>query len=238
MNIVNFSGGKDSTAMLLMMVEKGIPIDDIIYFDGGWEFPQMADHIEKVQSYINYKITILKPSTPFEFLLIKKESNKSNRVGYGWPWMKGRWCTSIKTRALDKHSGRSIQFIGIAYDEKHRIKNNQNHKYPLTYWKVTEKDALKYCIDKGFNWGGLYDHFSRVSCYCCPLKRLRDYRKLRKFYPELWQKMIAMDKAINNNRGFYGYKTVCDLENMFQQEACQMEMFVDQHEKPIERMEP
>lgn len=31
MNIVSLSGGKDSTAMLLMMVEKGIKIDKILF---------------------------------------------------------------------------------------------------------------------------------------------------------------------------------------------------------------
>lgn len=33
MNIVSFSGGKDSTAMLLLMFERGIPVDRIIFAD-------------------------------------------------------------------------------------------------------------------------------------------------------------------------------------------------------------
>ena len=48
-NIVSFSGGKDSTAMLLIMVEQGIPIDEIVFCDTEKEFPQMYDHIQKVQ---------------------------------------------------------------------------------------------------------------------------------------------------------------------------------------------
>ncbi len=51
-HIVQFSGGKDSTAMLLMMLEKDMPIDEIIFCDTGKEFPQMYEHIEKVQKYI------------------------------------------------------------------------------------------------------------------------------------------------------------------------------------------
>lgn len=31
-HIVCFSGGKDSTAMLLKMIENNMPIDDIIFF--------------------------------------------------------------------------------------------------------------------------------------------------------------------------------------------------------------
>ena len=51
-HIISFSGGKDSTAMLLMMLEQNMPIDEIIFCDTGKEFPQMYEHIEKVQKYI------------------------------------------------------------------------------------------------------------------------------------------------------------------------------------------
>ena len=34
-HLVSFSGGKDSTAMLLMMLEKGMPVDDILFCDTG-----------------------------------------------------------------------------------------------------------------------------------------------------------------------------------------------------------
>ena len=46
-HIVSFSGGKDSTAMLLKMIEKGMPIDEIIFCDTTAEFPEMYDHIKK-----------------------------------------------------------------------------------------------------------------------------------------------------------------------------------------------
>ncbi len=46
--IVSFSGGKDSTAMLIMMIEKNMPIDEIIFCDTGMEFPAMYDHIDRL----------------------------------------------------------------------------------------------------------------------------------------------------------------------------------------------
>ncbi|GAH74603.1 unnamed protein product [marine sediment metagenome] len=55
---VSFSGGKDSTAMLLRMLELGIPIHEIRYFDSGsWEYPQMREHVDKVEKYIGRPIT-------------------------------------------------------------------------------------------------------------------------------------------------------------------------------------
>lgn len=40
-HLVSFSGGKDSTAMLLGMLERDMKIDCILFCDTGLEFPAM-----------------------------------------------------------------------------------------------------------------------------------------------------------------------------------------------------
>lgn len=47
--VVSFSGGKDSTAMLLRMIELGEHIDEVICCDTTKEFPAMYRHIERVR---------------------------------------------------------------------------------------------------------------------------------------------------------------------------------------------
>lgn len=158
-HIVSFSGGKDSTAMLLMMLEHGIPVDDIIFCDTGMEFPEMYSHIEKVEEVIGRKITRLKEKKGFNYWFsehIKTKGARKGEVGYGWPTSKIRWCTSALKREIFRKflSGKKAKlFIGIAYDEKHRAKE---HNYPLVDWQITEKQALEYCYSRGFNWGGVY----------------------------------------------------------------------------------
>jgi hypothetical protein len=49
---VSLSGGKDSTALLLLMIERGMPIDAVISADTGMEFPEMYDHLAKVDDYL------------------------------------------------------------------------------------------------------------------------------------------------------------------------------------------
>ncbi len=36
-HMVQFSGGKDSTAMLKKMIEQKWDIDEVVFFDTGWE---------------------------------------------------------------------------------------------------------------------------------------------------------------------------------------------------------
>ena len=42
---VSLSGGKDSSAMLLLMIERGMPIDLVLHADTGMEFPEMYEHL-------------------------------------------------------------------------------------------------------------------------------------------------------------------------------------------------
>ena len=60
-HIVNFSGGKDSTAMLLRMLEENMQVDEIIFCNVkatqqiGGELPEMYDYVNKINNYIKQK---------------------------------------------------------------------------------------------------------------------------------------------------------------------------------------
>jgi hypothetical protein len=120
--------------------------------------------------------------------------------------------------------------IGFAADERKRENsfNIQTRKYktsfPLIEWGINERAALHLCISEGYTWEGLYNVFSRVSCFCCPLQRIGYLRKLREFFLELWARMLEMDsRTPGHNQGFRDYDTVHDLEQRFANEDLQQE---------------
>lgn len=224
--IVNFSGGKDSTAMLIKLLEEGTPIDEIIYCDTYKEFPQMYEHIEKVKKYIkekyNKEITVLKSPITFDYYMfdyIKTRGKNKGQKGYSWAGVRMRWCTSklkvdIINKYLRKYKGEQLlHYIGIAYDEQERAKDKC---YPLINWKMTEEDCLQFCYQRGFDWNGLYEIFDRVSCWCCPLQSLNELRNLRQFFPDLWNELGTMDKK--TYRKFRADYSVEDLELKFAKE--------------------
>ena len=223
-HIVQFSGGKDSTCMLIMMLEKGMQVDDIIFCDTGMEFPQMYEHIDKVEQYIGRKVTRLKAENSFEYMLTQHKRVRrefANVIGYGWATMATRWCTSyFKKDVFRKYNGKSKDFklyIGIAYDEPKRHRNiAKNIVHPLFDWQITEKQALSTCYKHGFTWGGLYEDFHRVSCWCCPLKSLNELRVLYHKYPALWERLKDLDNRCWNQ--FRTDYSVQDLEDKFKRE--------------------
>lgn len=224
MNIVSFSGGKDSTAMLIYMMENRIPIDKVVFYDTLMEFPEMYAHIAKVSEYIGVEIEFIIPDRhPFYLMTSHPVNNRSYggiRYGYGWPTHFRRWCTAEKRTALNKwirkYAG-ATWFIGIAADEDRPMAPGK--RYPLVEAGISEDQALKMCYEAGFNFGGLYRHFKRVSCWCCPLGGKKRARILWEYYPELWAKLKTIQDVLfhdwGNHQEFIEGVTYTDLELEF-----------------------
>lgn len=226
-HIVSFSGGKDSTAMLLFMLENSMQVDEIIFLDTGVEFPQMYEHIKQVEEYIGRPITKLKSDKSFEYYMfdhVKTKGKNKGQKGYSWSDFRNRWCTSnLKKQVIKKYLKKYkdyniIEYHGMAYDEPKRIKDNPNIKYPLFDNKMTEADALQYCYDRGFYWSGLYEKFHRLSCYLCPLKSLGELKIIWKDFSELWA--IMKDYDSRTYRKFRADYSIVELEEKFKKEEC------------------
>lgn len=214
---ISLSGGKDSSALLLLMIEKGLPIDCVFYADTGMEFPEMETHIAKLDDFLcqerGIHITTLRHPHGFEWMMFERPVNRApgrSPKGYGWPLAAPgrRWCTGhLKQHLISKEVNRlkkeknALHFIGIAADEAHRCKADSHNRYPLVEWGITEAQALQVCYDRGYDWGGLYEIYRRASCWCCPLQRIGELRKLRHHHPELWARLLDMD---NRARAMFG----------------------------------
>ena len=220
-HIISFSGGKDSTALLFKMLELNMQIDEVVYCDVvGAEFPEMYEHIEKVKKRLpkELKFSTLRSKMTFEDGIKK----------YSWSDFQNRWCTStLKTQVINRYLRKKkkegfevIEHIGIAYDEPKRIRKKS---YPMVDWKMTEKEALQYCYDLGFDWSGLYESFDRLSCFLCPLQRIGELRTIFNYFPYLWAEMERLDKF--SERKFRSDYTIAELRKRFEKENIQMKLF-------------
>ena len=183
-------GGKDSTAMLLRMLEENMPIDKIIFVDTGKDFPDMIEHIREVQNYIvkNYgkEITTLMPRKSFDYYMFEHEKTKGKnkgKKGYGWATMLCRWCTSnLKTRTINNYLKQFekegyIEYIGIAYDEPNlsayecckksieKMKGNRGNYFVLTLSFIGWALLSILTLGIGFFWLIPYINVSYVCFY-------------------------------------------------------------------------
>lgn len=223
-HILSFSGGKDSTFLLLELIRRKYPLDEVVFFDTGWEFPVMYEHIEKCKKLCEengIKFVTLHPPYNFDYLMLEHITRKGNK-GYSWCGGNSRWGTARKTQTLDKYSQQnkgSIVYCGIAADETERLKKERADfkRFPLADWGITEAECLKGCYEAGFDWGGMYEHLDRLSCMYCRNKNLKELRNIKKHYPEVWGRLKEYQSKTNLPYKTNG-TTIFDLENRFELE--------------------
>lgn len=213
--IASCSGGKDSVAMVLELVEREYPLDCVVIVDLGKEFNCIYQVWEKLCTYLDehhINHARLTPPHSFEYYAYEhevKERKGGTHQGYGWCGGQCRWGTTFKKKLLSKFYLDTFgdepvcEYVGIASDEKERVSITRSHNikyYPLILWGMTENDCLIKCYRSGFHWlehgRELYDSLERVSCYCCANKNLRECKALIDNFPEYWQRIKALENRI------------------------------------------
>lgn len=224
--VASVSFGKDSLAMLLRLLEENKPLDEVVFYDTGMEFKaiyKIRDKVAEILKEKNIKFTELKPKLDFEYCMFEKpvnEGKQNEHKGYSWCGGRCRWGTNEKITTVENYCKDSIEYVGIAFDEKTRLQKERKKEklFPLAEWKMTEKDCLQYCYDKGFSWledgVELYSILDRVSCWCCANKNLKELYNYYKYLPLYWEKLKEFQ--MKTDRPFkYNKYTVFDLEEKF-----------------------
>ena len=230
--IASVSFGKDSLAMLLLLLSREERLDEVIFYDTGMEFQSIYDIRDKIVVLLkerNIKYTELKPKYSFEYIMFDKpvkhrDGTYSN--GYSWCGGRCRWGTTEKNKTISKYLKKNYgedykEYIGVAYDEQNRVKDDVHKLYPLIDLNMTEKDCLEFCYSQGYYWEEdgirLYDILDRVSCWCCANKNLKELRNYYNYLPTYWNKLKVFqektDRPFKNNK-----YTIFDLEKRFDSE--------------------
>jgi len=200
-HIVCYSGGVQSTAMLLHMIEKKYPIDRIIFADTGVEKPGTIEYIKKIEKHIKKEIEIIPPADSFDnwFHTKKIKGDKKGEIrGFPYPGQAMcAWKRIAKVNPIQKACSKQIAYIGYGSEEKNRIIKDKTIdyeiKYPLIEWGWTREDSEKYLLKKNLM-NPLYEKFNTTSCWICPNLTKNDAFQLFLYYPKLWSRLKELEK--------------------------------------------
>ena len=210
--IASVSWGKDSLAMLLVLIRDGYKLDEVVFFDTGMEFDAIYDVRDQTLSMLKdrgIEYTELKPKNPMWWSMFARPVKKRgtdivHKHGYGWCGGTCRWGTTEKNRALDRYAEEreAFVYVGIAADETDRLqKGIKPYKlHPLAELNMTEADCLALCREHGYTWEQdgvpLYDILDRVSCWCCRNKNMKELRAIHDYLPDTWARLCALEDVL------------------------------------------
>lgn len=204
--IINFSGGKDSTAMLLYLCE-GYPLakKHVVFADTGWEHPntyqwccQVVSDVRKVYNIAEDELKLHRVAsfTKDFFKMVR------NRKMFPAPAM--RQCTSdLKRGPIHKWirnnttSGPIYSAMGLRAEESaarakkaqvainKTLTNSKRIVYdwlPIQYW--TGLEVKKYIKNRGLELHPVYNYLDRFSCRVCIFNSARELAAIEANDPE------------------------------------------------------
>ncbi|MGQ9587051.1 MAG: phosphoadenosine phosphosulfate reductase domain-containing protein [Thermoplasmata archaeon] len=194
---VSYSGGKDSLATLLLVLESGIK-PKLLFVDTGLEFNET-------------KRNVLAAAEKLDLELIVESAGDSfwrNVERFGPPAKDFRWCCKTcklgpATRLIQKNfPGGVLSFIGQrAYESEQRARKgsiwrnpwtpNQLGASPIQKW--TALHVWIYLMSRGAKPNPLYEQgLERIGCFMCPATDLAELRIVRKLSSEYkrWQEFL------------------------------------------------
>lgn len=244
--IASFSGGKDSTASIILAHENKEPLELILFsevmFDTNisGELPEHIDFIKNKAFPLferwGYETQILHAKLNY-MDIFRRESTRGKRVGTGlktgFP-MAGK-CQinrSVKVQPIkdflkSMKPEEYIQYIGIAIDEPRRIERiakTSNQVSLLQKYRYTKKMAFDLC-KKYDLLSPIYDFTNRGGCWFCPNARDRELKHLRTHHRELWDRLLRLEEESNLIGPIWNTLTktsLHDKEELFQLEDAQI----------------
>lgn len=246
--IANWSGGKDSTASIILAHEHNEPLDLIIFSevmfdkDISGELPEHIDFIKNkgiplFESW-GYEVKILRSDKTYLdcfYQTVKKPRyhvhNKGKRKGFP---MVGhcninRDCKLKPIRDFYKNiQDEVVQYVGIAKDEEKRLERIRISDIPkislLEKYGYTEQMAFDLC-NKYDLLSQIYDFAPRGGCWFCPNAKDRELRYLRNNHRDLWDKLLELERTpnlIGNTWNALKQTSIRDKENQFMWEDRQI----------------
>lgn len=231
---ISWSGGKDSSASIIVCGEHGIPVDGVVMSEVMFDHArgisgENPKHIKWIydiaipiiENRFGYKVIVVKDKSDYmqEFYHVVTKSKIPERNGKYAGFFIGGMCAGndrLKMRPLQKffkQVGECEQIVGIAADEPMRLARlGRNKRSVLSEYGIFEADTYELCSRYNLL-SPTYDDKIRGGCWFCPNQSKKEFANLKKNYPDLWQELKQMSECDNLvSQGLKYGKTFAEVE--------------------------
>lgn len=217
-HILSLSGGKDSTALAILMRDR-VPEMEYVFCDTEQELQETYEYLKALEAYLGKPIEFLKHDGRGFDQLLKARRNFL-------PSPQVRWCTEyLKIKPFESYVGSDpcYSYVGIRADEPQRkgyisTKPNIIAKYPFIEEGINKADVFRILEESGLGIPAYYQWRSRSGCYFCFFQRRIEWVGLLENHPDLYERAIAYEKEDPETGERYTWVARESLEELRQPE--------------------
>lgn len=212
----NISGGKDSTALGLYLLENKIKFTPV-FLDTGWEHPSTYEYIEKTLTPIFGEFTILRNEKyfkeddewrgGFEQMLLYHRMFPNGKLKFCTQQLKIVPIMNFYVESFLKTNKKPISGLGIRAEEsfKRSTLSKKEEKDEATIWrpliKYKEADIIDLHHKHNITPNPLYlKGYSRVGCYPCIYARKHEIRHIYLSDPERIEYIAELEDKVSSLR--------------------------------------
>lgn len=199
-HILGLSGGKDSTALAILMHKK-FPQMEYFFCDTHKELPETYEYLDRIKARLGITITYLSADRGFDHWL--------DVYGGYLPSPKVRWCTrKLKIVPLEQFIGNdeAISYVGIRADEKRdgyiSTKPNIKAVYPFKEAGLVHADIIRLLDESGIGLPSYYRWRTRSGCFFCFFQRKYEWVKLAEEHPDFFAEAVKYEQEHSDGRKF------------------------------------
>lgn len=199
-HILGISGGKDSTALAILM-HKQIPEMEYFFCDTGKELPETYEYLDRIKSRLLININYLSAERDFDYWL--------QMHGGLLPSPQIRWCTQqLKILPLEQFIGNdeTISYVAIRADENRvgYISRKPNIKaiYPLKEMGIDKEGVLRILDESGIGLPKYYEWRTRSGCTFCFFQRKYEWVMLAERHPDKFEEAVKYESEHTDGRRY------------------------------------
>lgn len=222
--ICSWSGGKDSTATIILAHENNEPLDIIVFAEVMYdkkvsgENPEHIDFVKNKAKELfeswGYKVVILRSNKTYMDLfnrVIKRPRKHMHHKGQKYGFALAHQCSvkrDLKLRPLADFyktlEESYVEYLGIGIDEQKRLfsMHQDARKFSLLEKYNYTTDMAGLLCEKYGLLSPSYKYSKRGGCWFCPYAKLEEHQMIKKRYPKTWKRFVKLESIPNvaNNR--------------------------------------
>ena len=191
-HVLSFGGGVNSVALMVLLFQQGLPLDEAVFADTGGEVPETYEYLKVARKYLAARgvgLTVLCKKGDSLYDTAWRRQVFPSAI---WRWSTRDFKVAPIHRYYREVGGHVNQYLAIAYDEVHRVKDSRvdyvTHLHPLVDRRITRACCVEIIEKEGLPVP------TRSSCFFCPFNSAERWRWIHDRHPALYEKAVALEE--------------------------------------------
>jgi len=240
--VVSYGGGTNSTALLVGLVERGEPVDLILFADTGGERPGTYAFVQLFSGWLEVcgypTITTIHATRAGERETLEAECVRIGSLpslAYGYKKCSAKHKVQPQEKFINnweparlawKSGALVTKLIGFDADEGSRVEKTQARpskkyrvRFPLVEWNWGREECVEAIDRAGLPQPG------KSSCFFCPSMRRREILQLQACHPDLLERALAIEAGAATRGSVRGLGRRWSWSDFLQADNAQQKLF-------------